>query len=459
LIAVVDQLSDFAVIRTDDNGLIAGWNAGAERILGYKREEVMGRPRRMLYRDHEHWGGKSTAQMQEARDSGRLDLEDWRVGKDGRHLWVRTSLTPVRINGAIKGFVEVIRAPDARVETKESVDALRSELRKRQQTEEALRSAIDELRVNGEQTMDELKIMTDALRKELERRKRAEDELRAIHERVARAVVAPKAPAESEIVSTSMPPQRKWKPIGSTPAELLVKHASQLRTGRLVIAKGKREKELFIDKGTIISCSSNDPGRFLAQRLIAAGMITEEQRQKALDIQRETHLALGRILVILGALTENQLHDAMREKAADEIRELSTWTEAKYVFVEEDIPTLQLVPLRIDVAELIVHQFDARDNVPAALDAIDVAGIVYDAVTDLVIDDIASAADEITHNIEAIASNAEILVANASGKTKRFHRASCAAAKRFADETRVVFMSAADASAAGYDACRMCFRE
>ena len=463
LMSVIDQLTDFAIIRTDDNGLIAGWNAGAERILGYSREEVIGRPRRMLYRDHEHWGGKSTAQLQEARDSGRLDLEDWRVAKDGRHLWVRTSLTPVRINGAIKGFVEVIRAPDARIEsqekTKQMIDAMRAELRKRQQTEEALRSAIDELRVNGEQTMDELKIMTDALRKELERRKRAEEELRAIHERVARAVVTPKAPAESEIVSTSMPPQRKWKPIGATPAELLVKHASQLRTGRLVIAKGKREKELFIDKGKIISCSSNDPGRFLAQRLIAAGMITEEQRQKALDIQRETQLALGRILVILGALTENQLHDAMREKAADEIRELSTWTDAKYVFVEEEIPTLQLVPLRIDVAELIVHQFDARDKVPAALDAIDVAGIVYEAVTDLVIDDIASAADEITYNIEAIASKAEILVANASGKTKRFHRASCAAAKRFADETRVVFMSAADASAAGYDACRMCFRE
>jgi len=458
LMAVVDQLTDFAIIRTDENGLIAGWNAGAERILGYTRDEVIGRPRRMLYRDHEHWGGKSTAQLQEARESGRIDLEDWRVRKDGQHLWVRTSLTPVRINGSIKGFVEVIRAPEARVESKQTVDALRAELQKRQATEEALRSAIDELRVNGEQTMDELKIMTDALRKELERRKRAEAELRAIHERVAKAVVPPKAPAESEIVSTIMPPQRKWKPVATTPAELLVKHASNQRTGRLVIAKGKQEKELFIDKGKIISCSSNDPSRFLAQRLIAAGMITEEQRQKALDIQRETQLALGRILIILGALTENQLHDAMREKAEDEIRELSAWTDAKYVFVEEEIPTLQLVPIRIDVAELIVHQLEGRDEVPAAPEAIDVAGIVNEAVTDLVIDDISSAADEITHNIEAITSHVEILVANASGKTKRFHRASCAAAKRFADETRVVFMSAADASAAGYDACRMCFR-
>jgi len=464
ILAVVDQLSDFAIIRTDDKGFIAGWNAGAERILGYKRDEVIGRPRRMLYRDHEHWGGKSTQQLQEASESGRLDLEDWRVTKGGQHVWVKTSLTPVRIDGAIKGFVEVIRAPEGQAEsqkeTKQTLDGLRAEVRKRQQTEEALRSAIEELRISGEQTMDELKIMTDALRKELERRKRAEEELRAIHERVAKAVVVPPAPAESEIVSTSVPPQRKWKSRGdSTPAELLVKHASQQRTGRLVIASGSHEKELFIEKGKIISCSSNDPSRFLAQRLIASGLISEEQRQKALEIRRETQLALGRILIILGALTENQLHDAMRQKAEEEIAELSTWTEAKYVFVEEEIPTLQLVPLRVDVAELIVHQLEHRDKRRVAtLPAIDVASIVDEVVSDLVIDDIASSADEIMENIEAVSSKAEILVASVSGKTRRFHRASCATAKRFADETRVVFMSADDAIAAGYDACRMCFR-
>jgi len=464
ILAVVDQLTDFAIIRTDDKGFIAGWNAGAERILGYKRDEVIGRPRRMLYRDHEHWGGKSTQQLQEASESGRLDLEDWRVTKAGQHLWVKTSLTPVRIDGAIKGFVEVMRAPEGEAESqkesKQTLDVLRAEVRKRQQTEEALRSAIEELRISGEQTMDELKIMTDALRKELERRKRAEEELRAIHERVARAVVVPPAPAESEIVSTSVPPQRKWKSRGdSTPAELLVKHASQQRTGRLVIASGAHEKELFIEKGKIISCSSNDPSRFLAQRLIASGLITEEQRQKALEIRRETQLALGRILIILGALTENQLHDAMHQKVVEEIAELSTWTEAKYVFVEEEIPTLQLVPLRVDVAELIVHQLEHRDQRRVAtLPAIDVASIVDEVVSDLVIDDIASSADEIMDNIEAVASKAEILVASVSGKTRRFHRASCATAKRFADETRVVFMSADDAIAAGYDACRMCFR-
>lgn len=470
LLAVIDQLADVAIIRTDDKGMIAGWNAGAERILGYQRDEIIGRPRRMLYRDNEGWAGVSTQQLNAAAASGSLDLEDWRMRKDGSEVWVRTSITAVRIAGSVKGFVEVIRAPERpepkTAALKQSVESMQAELQKRGRIEDSLRSAVEELRLTGEQTMDELKIMTDALRKELERRKRAEEELRAIHERASRAVVLPPAPAESEIVSTSMPPPRKWKSLGDgNPAELLVKHISQERTGRLVVASGLREKELFVDKGKIISCSSNDPSRFLAQRLIGSGLISEEQRQKALEIQSETRLALGRILVILGALTENQLHDAMRSKAEEEIAELCGWRDAKFVFVEEEIPTLQLVPLRIDAAELLVHQVVQQIDHRAApatshgLEAIDVARIVDDAVTDLVIDDIASAADEIAFNIEAISSKAEILIASATGKTKRFHRASCGTAKRLADETRVVFMSAQEAMLAGYDACRMCFRD
>lgn len=468
LLAVIDQLGDVAIIRTDDKGVIAGWNTGAERILGYRRDEIIGRARRMLYLDHEHWAGKSTQQLTAASESGRLELEDWRLRKDGTHVWVRISITAVKVGGTIRGYVEVVRAPDARkdaqtVELKRTLDVLRAELLNREETEQSLRSAVEELRQAGEHTMGELKIMADALRKELERRKRAEGELRAIHERAALAVVAPRAAAESEIVSTAMPPSRKWKSLGSdTPAELLVRHASEQRTGRLVVASGLREKELFVEKGKIISCSSNEPSRFLTQRLISRGIITEEQRQKALDIQRETQLALGRILVILGTLTENQLRDAMRSKAEEEIADLFTWHDARFAFVEEEIPALQLVPLRIDVAELVVQQIEHRAAPlaapPSALGAIDVARIVDEAVVDLVMDDIASAADEITHNIEAIVSNAEILIASASGKTKRFHRASCATAKRFGDETRIVFMSADAAVASGYDACRMCFR-
>jgi hypothetical protein len=296
----------------------------------------------------------------------------------------------------------------------------------------------------------------------MERRKKAEAELLDATARRSAAPAIEPVPAESDIISGSLPPARRWKQLGTTtPAELLVLHASQRRTGRLVLASGGREKELFLEQGSILSCASNDPSRFLAQRLVSDRLITEEQRQKALEIQRETHLALGRILIILGALSENLLHDAMRRKAEEEILELFTWSDATFAFVEEAIPTLQLVPLHIDVAELVVRQLGAADaeaRLPADLEALDVAGIVDAAVTDLVMDDIAAAADEIAAQLETIASHAEIVVASAMGKTRKFHRASCSTARRFADETRVVFTSPDDALAAGYEACRLCFR-
>ena len=48
LVAAIDQLAEIALIRTDDRGLVTGWNAGAERIFGYGRDEVIGKHRRFL---------------------------------------------------------------------------------------------------------------------------------------------------------------------------------------------------------------------------------------------------------------------------------------------------------------------------------------------------------------------------------------------------------------------------
>ena len=84
-----------------------------------------------------------------------------------------------------------------------------------------------------------------------------------------------------------------------------------------------------------------------------AGTISEEQRQKALEIKQASQLAMGRILLILDAIDETQLVEAMRAKLEDEIAELLTWREGRWAFVEGEVPSLQLVPLRIDVETLL----------------------------------------------------------------------------------------------------------
>src|SRR5439155_19592928 len=114
-----------------------------------------------------------------AAESGRIESEDWRVAKNGTHLWITTSLMPVKPDGTnVRGYLEIIAQPmrvDARVpELKRTVESLREEVTEHQRTEEGLRDALEEARRSASATLNELKIMAGALRDEIKRRKAAE---------------------------------------------------------------------------------------------------------------------------------------------------------------------------------------------------------------------------------------------------------------------------------------------
>ena len=386
-----EDLIDAAVIHVDERGVITGWNAAAERMLGYKRDEVIGLNRRVLYRDTDNWAGRSTGVLREAVGR-RVEMEDWRVTKDGAHIWVHTTLIPVEgVGGRAQGYVETITPPltlPKGLDPKSAMEQMRAELDKRERTEASLREALESMGRTGEETMNELRIMTGALRDEIAKRKDAEAELRRVTEQTA---------AEEEIIIDSIP-ERTWQPLES-PSALLQQLAGEAKAGTLFVVNGDREKEVFFDAGRIFSCASNDPSMFLAQRLVSAGVISEEQREKALEIKQASQLAMGRILLILGAIDEMQLVDAMRAKVEGEIADLVTWTEGRWSFVEGDVPSLRLVPMRIDVETLLAPKFVA------------------------------------------------------SSKSRKLHRLTCISARKIRGAARVEV-----ASADGWDLCRLCFR-
>lgn len=391
--SLLDSLGSIAVILSDEKGTITGWNAGAQALLGYRRAQIVGRNRRQLYRDADMWGGKPTGALATATME-RLEMNDWRVRADGTPIWVRCAIAPYE-SGTAKGFIETITAL-ADVDT----TPLKTELEKSRRVEASLRDAFDDMRRTSEETMNELRIMTSALRDEIDRRKAAEAELRRVNARLA-AVPAPVAEIEEEEeIAVGAPPQRTWQPLAD-PEAILRDCAAQQRTGTLLVSHDGTEKEIFFENGRLFSCASNDPARFLAERLVAEGAITEEQRQRALEIKRASQLAMGRILLILGAIDEAQLVTAMRQKLAGELGELLTWTEGQYVFVEGEVPSLQLVPLRLDLEALLA---------PAAV----------------------------------------FVVSTKSGKV---HHPTCLSARRIAGAARVEVRTTA-----GFDLCRQCFR-
>jgi PAS domain S-box-containing protein len=119
---MVESVVDYAILMLDPNGNVVSWNAGAERIKGYRAEEIIGRHFSQFYpaEDVEH--GKPQRELEEAIANGRLEDEGWRVRKDGSTFWANVIITPLRDeSGALRGFGKVTRDMTERKRSQEAL--------------------------------------------------------------------------------------------------------------------------------------------------------------------------------------------------------------------------------------------------------------------------------------------------------------------------------------------------
>jgi len=115
---LLDGVQDYAIFMMDPQGRVASWNAGAERIKGYKADEIIGQNYSRFYLQNEIDQGKPKAELQIAANSGRSEVERWRVRKDGSRFWANVVITAVRnSSGSLLGFSEISRDISARRET------------------------------------------------------------------------------------------------------------------------------------------------------------------------------------------------------------------------------------------------------------------------------------------------------------------------------------------------------
>ena len=107
---LVDGVRDYAIYILNPQGRVVSWNAGAERIKGYRAEEIIGRHFSCFYtlEDIEH--GKPEADLSTAVAEGRLEADGLRIRKDGSTLWANVVLTALRDpSGRLNGFSAVTR--------------------------------------------------------------------------------------------------------------------------------------------------------------------------------------------------------------------------------------------------------------------------------------------------------------------------------------------------------------
>ena len=134
------------------------------------------------------------------------------------------------------------------------------------------------------------------------------------------------------------------------------------KTGTLRIDNGRVEKKIFFKEGEIASTAASDPKEYLGHFLVSHGYIDEFTVAKALEMQEENRMLLGKILVTIGAISEPDLDLMLKLKAEESIYDLFTWKEGEFNFIDGELPEYAMVPLSLGVTRLVLEGHQRLDE-------------------------------------------------------------------------------------------------
>src|SRR5438270_735232 len=105
---LIDAVQDYAIFMLDPEGIVMSWNSGAERMKGYRRDEILGKHFSHFFTQEDLAAGKPWEELATARRTGRAEMEGWRVKKNGERFWARVVLTAVHDDqGHLRGYAKV----------------------------------------------------------------------------------------------------------------------------------------------------------------------------------------------------------------------------------------------------------------------------------------------------------------------------------------------------------------
>ncbi len=137
---LIDAVKDYAIFVLDPKGIVTSWNAGAERLKGYKSGEIIGSHFSKFYPEEDISDGKCERELDTATRTGRFEEEGWRVRADGSRFWANVVITPIKDSaGTLIGFAKVSRDLSERKAAQAERERLTSDnatLKERSRTQE-----------------------------------------------------------------------------------------------------------------------------------------------------------------------------------------------------------------------------------------------------------------------------------------------------------------------------------
>jgi PAS domain S-box-containing protein len=107
---LVDSVTDYAIYMLTPDGHVNSWNSGAERIKGYRADEILGAHFSRFYTEEDRARGEPGRALAIASREGRMKMEGWRLRKDGTRFWASVVIDAIKDDdGTFVGFAKVTR--------------------------------------------------------------------------------------------------------------------------------------------------------------------------------------------------------------------------------------------------------------------------------------------------------------------------------------------------------------
>ena len=142
---LIDGVMDYAIYMLDPNGVITNWNRGAQRIKGYRTEEIVGQHFSCFYTEEDRAANVPQLSLEIAARDGRYETDSWRVRKDGSRFLANVVVDALKDDsGQLIGFAKITRDITERVQAARELEEARVNL-VQSRAEQALRRAQAEL--------------------------------------------------------------------------------------------------------------------------------------------------------------------------------------------------------------------------------------------------------------------------------------------------------------------------
>ena len=153
---LVEAVRRYAIFMLNPKGTIMTWNAGVRELLGYERDDIVGKSGALVFNATDRAVGTFKRELAQAKRLGESSAEHAAIRKDGTEVRIHETTTALHAaEGALIGFAKVSRLADPRhkpaadvaaVELAKALAALHLEVQHRRQLETQLLNAVEEER-------------------------------------------------------------------------------------------------------------------------------------------------------------------------------------------------------------------------------------------------------------------------------------------------------------------------